>query len=104
MARASPVPFICAVNVEEVVRGLRAGEERSLERLLSGLRTAPLGRTEGELAGRWRRAFTAMGVTLSQSDCLVAAAAAGVGARLATGNPKHFPMPELPVDHWPVGE
>jgi hypothetical protein len=27
-----------------------------------------------------------------------------VGARLATGNPKHFPMPELEVEHWPVGE
>jgi predicted nucleic acid-binding protein len=42
-------------------------------------------------------------VTLSQSDCLIAAAALTVGARLATGNPKHFPMTELEVDHWPVG-
>jgi hypothetical protein len=22
---------------------------------------------------------------------------------LATGNPKHFPMAELEVEHWPVG-
>jgi predicted nucleic acid-binding protein len=42
-------------------------------------------------------------VTLSQADCLVAAAAAGVGARLATGNPRDFPMKGLLVDHWPVG-
>jgi predicted nucleic acid-binding protein len=42
-------------------------------------------------------------VTLSQADCLIAAAARGVGARLATGNPKHFPMPELSTEHWPVG-
>jgi metal-responsive CopG/Arc/MetJ family transcriptional regulator len=27
----------------------------------------------------------------------------GVGARLATGNPKHFPMSELDVEQWPVG-
>ena len=30
-------------------------------------------------------------------------AAAGVGARLATGNPRHFPMPELRVEHWVAG-
>ena len=100
---SSPVPYVCAVNVEELARGLRDGEEPSLERLLAGLRLAPLGRGEGERAGSWRRAYAAMGVTLSQADCLVAAAAVGVGAGLATGNPKHFPMPELQVDHWPVG-
>jgi hypothetical protein len=35
---------------------------------------------------------------------LIAAAAVGIGARLATGNLKHFPMPELDVEHWPAGE
>jgi predicted nucleic acid-binding protein len=34
---------------------------------------------------------------------LIAAAAVGAGARLATGNPKHFPMDELEVEHWPAG-
>jgi predicted nucleic acid-binding protein len=43
-------------------------------------------------------------VTLAQADCLVAAAALVVGGRLATGNPKDFPMAELAVEHWPVGE
>jgi hypothetical protein len=38
-----------------------------------------------------------------QADCLVVAAAYGVGARVATGNPRHFPMPEIPVEHWEVG-
>ncbi len=47
--------------------------------------------------------MAAKGRTLSQADCLVAAAAVGVGARLATGNPQDFPMTELAVDHWPVG-
>jgi predicted nucleic acid-binding protein len=41
---------------------------------------------------------------LSQADCLIAAAAVGVGARLASGNPKHFPMPGLTVEPWPVGK
>jgi predicted nucleic acid-binding protein len=96
-------PFVCAVNVEELLRGVRPGEEASVTRLLNGLRVAPLGRMQGEQAGRWRRQFAGRGVTLSQADCLVAAAAAGVGARLATGNPRDFPMKGLVVDHWPVG-
>jgi predicted nucleic acid-binding protein len=72
--------------------------------LLDGLRLAPITREDAERAGRWRRDFAAQGVTLTQADCLIAAAAAGVGARLITGNPKDFPMPELSVEHWPVGE
>ena len=97
------VPWVCAINVEEVWRGVRAGEDLAVTRLFDGLRIATLGRAEGERAGTWRRAFAARGVTLAQADCLVAAAAVGVGARLATGNWKDFPMPEVEVERWPVG-
>jgi len=100
---SEPVPFVCAVNVEEVWRGVRPGEEAAVRRLLGALRLAPLGREEGERAGTWRRDLAATGVTLSQADCLVAAAAVGVGATLATGNPKDFPMSGIVVEHWPVG-
>ena len=62
-----------------------------------------LSRREGERAGSWRRQFAACGVTLSQADCLIAAAALTVDARLATGSPRHFPMAEVEVEHWPVG-
>ena len=98
------VPCTCAVNVEEVVRGLFARELPAAQRLFDGLRLAPLARGEGELAGSWRRDFARRGVTLAQADCLIAAAAFGIGARLATGNPRDFPMRELTVDHWPVGD
>jgi predicted nucleic acid-binding protein len=97
-------PWICAVNVEEVLRGVRSTEEPVVTRFLGGMRLAALGRAEGEQAGRWRREYARQGVTLSQADCLMAAAAIGVGARLATGNPKHFPMLDLDIEHWPVGE
>jgi predicted nucleic acid-binding protein len=101
---ARDVPHACAVNVEEIVRGVRPGpESESAERLLEGLEIAPLGRNEGRQAGRWRRSYAVQGLTLSQAGCLIAAAALGVGGRLATGNPKDFPMPELAVEHWPVG-
>ena len=89
--------------VEELSRGVRETEEAALGRFLGGFRLAPLGREEAELAGRWRRDFALRGVTLGQADCLIAAAAAGIGASLATGNPKHFPMDELVVDYWPAG-
>ena len=98
-----PPPYMCAINLEEVWRGARPSEERDVGRLLGALRIAPLGRSEGERAGRWRARFAAQGTTLSQADCLIAAAAAGVGARLATGNPRDFPMAEVEVEHWPVG-
>lgn len=96
-------PVTCAVNVEEVARGVRPGEEDQARRLFDGLRVVPLGVEEGWRAGVWRREYAARGVALSQSDCLIAAAAARAGGRLATGNPRHFPMPELTVEHWPVG-
>lgn len=100
---SASIPWTCAVNIEEVTRGLWEREQDVAARLFDGLRIAGLSRSEGERAGSWRRQFAARGVTLSQSDCLIAAAALTVDARLATGNPKHFPMAELEIDHWPVG-
>lgn len=103
MRGEGPPPYVCAINVEEVWRGARPQEAEAIGQLLGALRIAPLGQAEGERAGRWRAEFAARGTTLAQADCLIAAAALGVGARLATGNPKDFPMAELSVEHWPVG-
>ena len=101
--RMSELPYVCAINVEEVWRGLRPSELEDAARLVDALPLARLGHAEARRAGAWRRHHAAKGVTLSQADCLVAAAALGVGARLATGNPKDFPMEELDVEHWLVG-
>jgi predicted nucleic acid-binding protein len=100
---AGDTPWVCAVNVEEIARGLRPADEPRARRLLTGLRIVPLAEAEGWQAGVWRRDYAARGLTLSQSDCLIAAAALALGGRLATGNPRHFPMPELSVEDWPVG-
>jgi predicted nucleic acid-binding protein len=97
-------PCVCAINVEELERGVKEGEAVALVRLVDGLAVAPLGRAEGSRAGHWRRQLATRGITLSQADCLIASAAVAVGARLATGNPKDFPMPDLLVEHWPVGD
>ena len=104
LRHAADRPHTCAVNVEEVTRGLRPNERDAAERLFGGLRIVPLLAAEGRLAGEWRRAFASRGTTLAQADCLVAAAASTLGGRLAPGNPRHFPMDGLAVEHWPVGE
>jgi predicted nucleic acid-binding protein len=104
LRRSGEVPFVCCINVEEIWRGIRPGEEDHAAGLVDGLRLATLGLAEGRRAGRWRREAAAEGVTLSQAACLIAAAAVGVDARLATGNPRHFTMEELEVEHWPAGE
>ena len=104
LRRRGDVALTTAVNVEEVVRGLRPGEEATAGALFDGLGIVALGRPAGRQAGEWRSAFARRGVTLSQADCLIAAAAVGAGATLATGNPTHFPMPEVTLEHWPVGQ
>lgn len=93
-----------AINVEEIVRGLRPAEHEAVDLLFTGLRVVPIRRAEAERAGRWRREFAGRGVTLHPADCLIAAAAySAAGGRLATANIKDFPMPELTVVEWPVG-
>ena len=103
LRRSGTEPWVCAISVEEIWRGLRPGEELRVRRLFNGLRLAPLGVAEGVRAGTWRRSFAAKGVTLHQADCLIAAAAAGIGATLATANAGDFPMNEVEVQHWPAG-
>ena len=97
-------PWACVISVEEIWRGLRPGEETVARRLFNGLRLAPLGVSEGMRAGAWRQAFARRGVTLHQADCLVAAAAAAVNAAVATANVDDFPMTEINIQHWPIGQ
>lgn len=97
------IPFTTPINVEEIHRGLRATERAAAIRLFDGLRIASIGRLQGVQAGDWRRDHALTGITLAQADCMIAAVAVAIGVPLATGNPKHFPMRELRVEHWPVG-
>lgn len=103
LRRGGVEPWVCVVSVEEIWRGVRTEEEPIARRLFKGLRLAPLGVGEGMQAGRWRRDFASRGTTLHQADCLIAAAAVGIGASLATANVSDFPMPELTVEEWAVG-
>jgi len=100
LRRTGVEPWVCAISVEEIWRGLFPSEEAVATRLFRGLRLAPLGVAEGVRAGTWRRDLARTGVTVHQADCLIAAAAVGIGASLATANVDDFPMPEVAVEHW----
>lgn len=103
LREAGDVPATTAINVDEIVRGLRPTDEPAARSLFGGLVVLRTGRRAGWQAGEWRREFAGRGITLYQADCLVAATAWTHGATLVTGNPKDFPMDGLTVEHWPVG-
>jgi predicted nucleic acid-binding protein len=103
LRHAGDIPATTAINVDEIVRGLRPPDEPAARSLFDGLLVLRIGRRAGWQAGEWRREFAARGVTLYQADCLVAATAWTHGATLLTGNPKDFPMDGLAVEYWPVG-
>lgn len=92
-----------SVNVEEITRGLRPDEHQAAKSLFGGLVVLAITAEDGWTAGSWRRVAAERGLTLSQADCLIAAAAYAAGARLATGNPKDFAATEVDIEHWPVG-
>ena len=103
LRRSGAQLWVCPISIEEIWRGLREGEEQAAARLINALRIAPIDRTAAMMAGEWRREYAKAGSTLHQADCLIAASTLRIGGRLATGNPTDFPMPEVTVDHWPVG-
>jgi hypothetical protein len=96
--------WVTPISIEEIWRGLRPGEEDATDRLVNALRLTPFDRTVARTAGSWHRQYAANGVTLHQADCLIAAATHRVNGRLATGNPADFPMSEVVVEYWSVGE
>ena len=98
MIQSGDVLATTAINVEEVVRGLRPHELESATHLFDGMVILPMGLSEGWQAGEWRRDYSAKGRTLSQADCLIAAAALTTGAQLLTANVKDFPMPEVKIE------
>ena len=103
LAETGDLPATTAINVEEIVRGLRPAEVGAATELFAGLEVLSVDLAAAWQAGEWRRGFSARGVTLWQADCLIAATAKVNGAALVTGNPKDFPMPDVEVIHWPVG-
>jgi len=77
---------------------LRPSEHAAAETLFTAVRVLPVREPDSWRAGVWRRDHATSGITLHQADCLMGAVTAGLGARLATGNAKNFPMREVTVE------
>lgn len=92
--------MISAATIHEVYAGLRDGEADLTEAVLDSFAVVPYGAAEARLTGTWWRRYRAEGITLSLQDTMIAAAAALRSVPLLTGNVKHFPMPELQIEHW----
>lgn len=84
-------PLCSEVSRVEVLRGMRAGERRATEQLLSLVAWASVDEgisvTAGELGRRFGRSHA-----LAVPDLLVAATAERLGLPLATRNVRDFPM------------
>ena len=103
LIEAGDVLATTAINVEEIVRGLRPTEVDAATQLFSGLEVLAVDAAAAWQAGEWRRNSAARGVTLWQADCLIAATAKVNGATLVTGNTKDFAVDGLETVHWPIG-
>ena len=95
--------MISTVTVHEVLVGLKDGEAALTDAVLGSFALIPVGAAEAALSAQWRKAYRSRGLTLKLADTVIAATAAIRNVPLSTGNVKDFPMPELVVDHWPVG-
>lgn len=86
------VPAASEVTRVEVLRGVRSGERRLTDRLLSTFRWLPLeeavARRAGDLGRRWRASHRG----LATADLVIAATALEHELDLATLNVRHFPM------------
>lgn len=85
----------CAITVAEVYAGMRPREARATEEFLSTLGYFETDRHTAQRAGLLKFTWARKGHTLGLPDVLVAAVALQHGLVLATGNERHFPMPEL---------
>jgi len=85
----------CAITTAEVYAGMRRHEAKATDEFMNQLAyfesTRAVARRAGYLKADWAR----KGHTLALPDVLIAAVALEYGLALATGNRKHFPMPEL---------
>lgn len=82
--------YTCSVVVAEVYSGLRPERETSTVAMLRKLSYLSTSEDAARQAGGWRYAFARRGITLTTTDCLIAATAAEHGVGVVTGNVKDF--------------
>ncbi len=102
--RRGDIPCVCAVVLGETYAGLDADQQARAERFLAALEFLPTSPQAARQAGAWKYTYARQGLTLSITDCLIAAVAHDHGATVATRNGRHYPMPELALLPLPQPE
>jgi predicted nucleic acid-binding protein len=90
--RLDAVPAASEITRIEVLRGVRSGERRLTDRLLSTFQWFPVDEAIARRAGDLDRRRRASHRGLATADLVIAATALEHGLALATLNVRHFPM------------
>lgn len=93
--------MISTITAHEIYAGMRSGEEKMTEAMLSSFVLLSFGSNEAKLTGEWWREYRSKGITLDFRDLAIAATAVARSLSLVTSNLRDFPMPELRVEQWP---
>ncbi len=81
----------------EILAGMRPHEEETTMALLDSLISLPVDEAIADRAGRLIYQYARGGIQFSFPDAVIAATALQHDLTLATGNSKHFPVPDLRV-------
>jgi len=85
--------YCSVITVAEIFAGMREHERKKTEELLDSFNLIEITKEIAEKAGRYKNRIKSQ--TLELDDCLIAASAHSIGAILATGNIKHYPMTDI---------
>lgn len=87
----------CSIVLTEIYSGLHAHAIAQAEQFLGQLTFLPTSEQAARRAGAWRYSYKRQGISLSTTDCLIAATALEHDARLVTGNLRDFPMKDVTI-------
>jgi len=103
IAAEGSVAGCCLINIVEVYAGMRDKEREATEKLLESLEYFEVTKDIAKQAGEYERQYRQRGITLSLSDVIIAAVAISDNLMLVTGNPKHYPVPEISLKQIEAG-
>ena len=85
--------YCSAITVAEIFAGMKEHEREKTVALIESLHILAVTREIAERAGTYKRDENRQSLELD--DCFIAATAFVIGAVLATGNGKHYPMEDI---------
>lgn len=85
--------YCSVITIAEIFAGMREQERKKTEDFLNSFNIIELTKEIAERGGTYKNRIKKQ--TLELDDCIIAASAQSIGAILATGNIKHYPMSDI---------